>query len=378
MSRVLKLISITLFASVLIAGPIYAITKANDYVTVRADEVIDDDLYVAGQEVTIEGVVNGDVYAAAERINVTGTVNGDVIGIAQNIDVSGVVRDDVRVAGETINITGAEIGDSLTAASSSLTIDRESSVGGGLAYGGENLTIAGSIGRGVVSGSETTRVDGPVGRSVEVSASNVVIDESAVIQGNLNYDSAQEADIKGQVLGSITRQERDMKSDGLLQSFVLWYNLWAYAGALIVALAMLLLFPMIFKKAHKNLMDKPTGVLGRGALFLLALLPLSGILAATIIGIPLALVSIMLWLLAIYFAKFFVGYSLGHTLLSKVRKQKDKKTATYAAIVVGLSLYYLLRMIPTFGTLVRFLTTIAGIGMMLSLYNRPAKAKSKK
>ena len=42
--------------------------RADEEITVESDEVIDDDLYVAGREVTINGTVHGDVFAAGTKL----------------------------------------------------------------------------------------------------------------------------------------------------------------------------------------------------------------------------------------------------------------------------------------------------------------------
>lgn len=379
MHRFLRLMSVFLFVGIILAGPVYAVTKSDDKVTLRSGETINDDYFVAGDEVTIEGTVNGDLYVAASSIRVSGVINGDIIGIAETIDITGDIRDDVRVAGGNINLTGATIGDSVSIAGDKLVIDSDTSILGGLVYGGSSLTLSGNIGRGVVGGSDSSRIDGLVSKTVQVSVTELTIDNNAVIQGDLKYSSDNEAAINGQILGEVSRSAgSDLGLDDIFKSFATGYNVWAFISALVVALVMLLLFPSMFKSAHKNLVKNPWRVARKGVIALILAVPLTGLLAVTIVGIPLALVIIACWLIAIYLAKFYVAYSLGSTMLAKLKPQKDKKTATYMALVIGIALYYVARMIPVIGWPVRFIVAAVGMGMMISLYSRPkSTGKSK-
>ena len=138
-----------------------------------------------------------------------------------------------------------------------------------------------------------------------------------------------------------------------------------------------MLFPGMFRRADENFRKKPWPAVGWGTLVLLATMPLAILLLFTVVGIPLALLLVLLWLLAILFAKFFVGFTVGNAVL-KWLKRSDKKYVpkAYWALVLGLILYYLLRLVPFIGIFVRLATTIVGIGIMLTLYKRPKTKKA--
>jgi cytoskeletal protein CcmA (bactofilin family) len=367
---------------ILIAGvlavPAYALVKSNDTIFVRADEVINDDFFAGGDEVTIEGTINGDVYVGANRLNIRGTVNGDVIAGAQNIEVTGTIRDDLRAGGNNISLIGATIGDSVSVGGNELSIDRDSTIGGGLLFGGRLLALDGSVGRGIMSGTETTRIDGLVGNTVRVAATTINIDRDAVLQGDLEYRSDNEATINGTVVGKIIRGEGggfDFKTESIVRWFAVGFTAWAFIGAAIIGGLMLLLVPRILPKAHKNFIKKPWPIIGWGTLATLVTIPAMILLFITVVGIPLALVILVLWLQAIYFAKFFVAYTVGQSLIDglSTNTKKNSSSRAYLALILGLVLYYLLRLLPGIGVFVRFATLIMGIGMMLSLYNRTVK-----
>lgn len=377
MTKFLKYIGLCLIAIGMVSLPVYATVKSNDTIIVSESEVIDDDFFATGDSITIEGTVNGDVYAAGNRITIRGTVNGDVIAAGGTIEVTGVVRDDLRAAGNSISLIGAEIGDSVSVGGNELVVDNESVIAGGVVFGGRSLQLDGKIGRGVTGGSDDARIDNQVGRTVRIAANSITIDESAVIDGNLEYRSDTEAVIKGQIRGETIRSQEALHVDTaeFMRWFVIGFNAWAFVGAIIVAGVLMLLFPRMFDKSYKNLKAQPLKIVGIGAIATLITIPLVVLLFVSVFGIPLAVVLVVIWLLAIYFAKFFVGYAIGVSLLNPDAKSRSFKL--YLALVFGLFVYYVLRLLPGFGWIIRFATVVLGIGMMLSLYvrNNPQKQK---
>lgn len=378
--RILSLI----VAGLLVAGfatvPVYALVKSDDTLVIGTDEVIDDDLFATGSEVIIEGTVNGDVYVGASRLVIRGTVNGDVIAGASTIEVTGTIRDDLRAGANTVSLVGATVGDSVTVGGNELSINGESSIGGGLIFGGRLLSIDGSVGRGITSGSQSTRINGDVGRTVRVAADTLTIGSSASVNGDLEYNSENEAQISGQISGEVRRSEASfsVNTEGFMRALTVGFSVWAFMGAAVVAGVLVMLLPNALRRSDKQFMERPWSLVGRGSLAFLASLPAIFLLMLTVIGIPLAIVWLTIWVLAIYMAKFFVAYSLGTLFLSRFASEKDTKPLMYLAVVIGLALYYGLRLLPVAGMFIRFATTVVGIGMMLSLYTlKNSKPSSK-
>src|SRR5262245_54066587 len=80
---------------------------------ITQSEVIDDDLFIAGELVQIDGVVNGDVYAGGETVRITGVINGDVHIGAGKIDITGTVDGDIYMGAGEVILRGATVGDSV-------------------------------------------------------------------------------------------------------------------------------------------------------------------------------------------------------------------------------------------------------------------------
>ena len=80
----------------------------SDLVLVRADDVVTEDLYAAGNRITIEGRIEGDLIAAAfEEVVISGEVTGDVTVVAGRVTITGTVGGSVRVAAGRVEVGGS-------------------------------------------------------------------------------------------------------------------------------------------------------------------------------------------------------------------------------------------------------------------------------
>src|SRR5207245_9167421 len=100
---------IVLFAvvAVLVPGSALAAEVRHGNTTfVAPGETIDDDLYVFGGSLDVQGTVNGDVVFFGGTSTISGLITGDVLVMGGTTTITGEVRGSVRAAGGTINIGG--------------------------------------------------------------------------------------------------------------------------------------------------------------------------------------------------------------------------------------------------------------------------------
>ena len=72
-------VMMTLFVSV---PAVAADFRSGADINVASGEEIDDDLYAAASDITIDGTINGDFWAVGQTITVNGTVNGSILWCA--------------------------------------------------------------------------------------------------------------------------------------------------------------------------------------------------------------------------------------------------------------------------------------------------------
>src|SRR5690606_14682587 len=141
-------------AVILVPAAYAADFRGGDRVVIAADQVINDDLYVSGNEIVIDGTVKGDVYAIGQTITINGTVDYDVIAAAQTLTINGKVGSDARLAAQAIILgENAEIARSLLSAAFSLETRPNSRIGNDLLFAAYQALLAGTVGKDVVAGA---------------------------------------------------------------------------------------------------------------------------------------------------------------------------------------------------------------------------------
>ncbi len=345
-----------------------AIRADGEHVIVETDETIDDDLYAAGETVTIRGTVNGDVYAAAGLVNVSGTINGDLIAAGGTITVSSAtISEDLRIAGGNIVVSETQIGDSLSSFGGNITISG-GSIGGGVNFASGTNVINTLIGRGLVGGGGVVSLDSPVGRDVFIGAGSLSLGSKAIINGDINYSSEQEADINSdaQITGNINynpiedqRAPDKEQIDHIFAGMAIGFKVWAFLSTLLAGAILLKLFPKSAQDLSALITKQPVTALGWGLLKLLLIIPLLILLLITIIGIPLSLITFLVFLIEAYLTKIIVSLAAGDYLNQKLKlKQKNR----YLIYTLGLFILALLGCIPILGGIVSFVGFLFGLG----------------
>jgi hypothetical protein len=114
--------------------------------SIPAGEVIDDDVFISGEYVVIDGTVNGMLFASGSKVTLNGTVVGDVVLVGDTILVSdsAVIDGNLIIAGADLTVNGQVTG-SVFGGSTAMDIGASALVGRNMYYGGFSLsTIKGS------------------------------------------------------------------------------------------------------------------------------------------------------------------------------------------------------------------------------------------
>ncbi len=134
---------------------------------IEADEVIDDDVFISGESVVVDGTVNGNLFAAGGSVTINGTVNGDLIVTGANVTVNGSVDGSLAFGGQTLEVSGP-VGGSVYATGSSVVLERSATVGRNVLFTGFGLQAepGSEIGRDLLVGGYQALLYGQVERDV--------------------------------------------------------------------------------------------------------------------------------------------------------------------------------------------------------------------
>jgi hypothetical protein len=337
--------------------------RSGDTITVASGEVVDDDLYVAGSTITIDGTVNGDLWAFGNTITVNGTVNGSILAIGQTVNINGNVGHAVRLAGEKVNISGNVSGD-LVVFSSETNMASKAEIGRDFLFGSGNVHMDGPIGRNVKGGGSEVTISNAVGGNAELAVENLTLTSTANIQGNLTYTGKNEADIQAgaKVGGKTTHNMPEVKKPAPFSG--IGGKILGFLMAFVTGLIIILFVPRRSASAADSIRNKPWASLGWGAVILFAT-PIAAILVCfTVIGIPVGLIALALYAIAIYISQVFVSLFIGRWIIGRFRSV-ESRAVMVGALASGLVIITILKLIPFLGFWIGLAVALFGLGAVL-------------
>jgi len=364
MKRNITKIILILALLIIPSGAILAAeTKSGSSIYIATDEIVNGNLYAAGQTITIDGSVSGDVIAAAQTIKINGRVEGDIIAAAQEIIINGEVGGNIRVAGNSVLINGA-VARNVNAFGSSISIGSNARVGWDVFLAGMTAEVRGVIDGGLNGSVEKILIAGKIGKNVDLKLTDknltdkIIISNEAVVNGDLTYTSTQAANISdGANLSGKVQQvvPKNENKDWLW----LWKQTYSIFAALVVGLVLIFLTKNITGRILSSLEERPLKAFLPGLIFTLILPVIALVLVATIIGIPLALLVSGGWLMSVYLAKIITALALGRLV---VRKFIKKDGPLFISLVLGIFICWFLFAIPYVGWIISLIATCFGVG----------------
>jgi cytoskeletal protein CcmA (bactofilin family) len=410
--RLLLLALVLALAGLFAAAPARAAdTRSGDQVVIGRSEVINDDLYVAANSVTVDGTINGDLVAVGSQITINGTVKGDVLAAAQGIAINGTVNDDVRAAGQAIVLgPSARVAGDLAIGGLSLESKAGSLVQGDLLIGAYQALLAGQIGRNIWGGMDRAELHGSVGGNLDIAVSGddsvsgmqftpvgpvaiptvhpkLTVADSARVGGRLVYESSAEATIApaAQIAGGVAYNRLTAAQPAVPAPSIpgLPY-LRRLVGLLLIGLLLLWLAPAWTRRLADSVEAQPLPDLGWGLVAFVgfvaavaAILVLTIVLAialgflmlgglvALIVGLGLlANAALVIGYIAFvgYVAAIVVAFMAGRWLLRKTQPAWAEQPIVPLAL--GLIVYVALTAIPWLGTLIGLLVTLLALGAL--------------
>jgi cytoskeletal protein CcmA (bactofilin family) len=338
-------------------------------IILSANEIHEGWYFASADEVIIEGTVNGDAYIAGGVIHVEGAINGDLIAAGGQVVITGSVSDNVRVAGGSIECLGT-VGKNFTAAGGHIVAGKSSAIGGGLLVAGGSLSVAGKVGHEAMVCTGDMSISGSISGNTTFAGGTVSIHPGAKIGGNLkaiveDKKFAEVAD--GTVHGTVeitTREKEPSVSVLGLQPWRFWLKTLWFGSLLATLIVLVFAFPKQLKEIGSTILQKPGISIAWGALGIVGTFVAILLLLITIIGIPLALFTLAVFLWVIYLSQLSLGVVLAHRLF-----HLEEKTGwqLLGEIAVGLLVVQVLTLIPYIGALVNLGGLLFGFGAILLL-----------
>lgn len=361
-------------------------------ITVPSGQTVDDTLIAHGESVNIDGVVTGNlIITSARHLTIRGTVRGDVICFAQMVDLDGTVGGNVFAFAQWLTLRG-RVQQAFHGFIQNFRLEPAGRVDTDLIAFAQQVNLEGTVGRDATLFVAMADVRGTIGRNLTARTNSLTLLAPARVGGDLvvYVEKKREKDVHvdpgATVVGKtdihVTAERRPSGLGRYSQpKFYLQQGL-SLAVVFLLGLVLFWLFPALFP----GRLDTASEVLRAAGVGFLALVapPVAAlILCIILLGIGLIagvvliaqlfpLLILVLWLLALYLAKVFVGAFLGQALL---RPPAGQRAPLAVPLLAGLVIVVVALNVPYLGGLFRFLVWLLGLGIVVaqvrSYWRRP-------
>lgn len=351
--------------------------RSGDSIYVAKDQIVSGNLYASGQTITIDGTVSGDLIVAGQTLNINGQVDGDIIAATQNLNFNGSVGGNIRVVGNALNLNG-NINRNLNAFGASVILGEKAKIGWDALIFSASTEVRGEVGGELSGATGQALITGKIGKSVDLKMNEknvnqkLIVGSGATIGGDLKYSAKAPAQIDPKAtIGGQTKQSAPAEASPDIIVIWLWKKIISIFSAIVVGLLLVFILPKVTSRILKELETEQKKMLWRGLIIMLIVPPLALLLAFTIIGLPLAVIAMAWWLIAMYVARIFTALLLGRLVFQKIFKQE--KPSLLWSLVVGVAVLWLLVAIPFVGWVICLLAIWLGLGGVFSFMSKQIK-----
>ena len=337
------------------------------------------DVYVGAERPEVSGNIANDVFATGYKPITSGTVNGDVHTAGFEVIVDASVDGNTYAFGNMVRINGAT-GKDVTSSGSSVRID--GAVGGNVRAAGADVTINAPVSGSVLIGAASFDLNANVMGDVNFSGDAINFGEGAKVDGQLIIRSTRDdievpasvASVDRVTIEKISQPDMVMSAGDVAKQTTqgLWVA-WVSAIVLLLALPIIgIIWLALFRKrsiiAYEVAIAKPFKSLGFGILGLAMYIGLIPVLGATLIGIPLIPVAIVMLIVAALLGYIVGAWILASRVLEAFGFEGDTLAKRAIAMVAGIVLATILGMVPFIGWFINLAITFVGLGGMLFAY----------
>lgn len=318
--------------------------------------------------ITLEDTYNSSVAAAGDSVEASGDVNGISLIAGNKVTFEG-TSDYGLIVGNAVDVKGT-INNDLFLAGNIVTFDQSAKLQRDAVIVGSDVEINGEIDRNIsIYASKVTFKDTTIQGNVKIYGTNITISKDTTIEGNLSYpeDAVYQAE-EGATIGNIIKTEPIQNEDDENFFATVSAKIWSFISLVVIFAAMSLLFPKIFTKINDKFEKMELGevieVFTKGLVTIILVPVIVVLLCCLMIGIPLGIIMILLYGIAIYLTTIFTAYLLGYKIWQKVF---NKDINMLALGLIGLFILFILSLIPGVRTLVSILTTLIGLGIIIDV-----------
>ena len=327
------------------------------------NEAWERELWVVTETAEVKGVVNNDLFVAGNTLRLDGHFKNDLWALARDrVDLGGSVADHARIGGKVVSVEGELQNEALFAAGT-VRFGEHARLHGGASVYAEDFVQQGLVEGHLFVQALRATIGGRIAGDVDLTVEDLVIQPGTKITGNLVYTGTRELvlDPTVQIGGAKVLRKPPVAAATASTSLALQSAL--YLAALLLGMPFVAFFPRFAGESVRSLRFAWWPSLLAGAVTM-ALLPLLIVFSlVTLIGIPLGLALAAAYTLFLLLSQVIVAIALGRLILR--RTGSVGFGAALQTFVVGLFFLYLAALVPAVGLSLGFFVVMIGSGAMV-------------
>lgn len=344
MKNIKKLFILLIISSFLILPNVYA--EDSNYLNVSNNTVktVNHSMFTAGDDVSTNNMVKGIDFTAGNNLNISGSSEYGMFA-GNSIKFKGMVTRDLFIAGNDI------------------VIDSSANIARDLYVAGNSVTISADIKGNVFLAAREVSIDSKeIDGDVTLTGNKLTISDNTKINGTLKYnDNIEYSNTNASIKEVKTYHVEEKSKDEVMPSIS--SILLGIVTSFLVALAIYLLLPASYKVLDEVNKDKVLKTFGNGFLFLIAVPVISIVLMISIVCMPLAIITLILYGIIIYLSSIISSVYFGRLIGNKVLKLNN----VYLQILIGIVITKLVKLIPVIGGLYSFVIIVLGVGLVYNM-----------
>lgn len=315
------------------------------------------DVYLTGDDITIDYIVDGNLFVIANSVTINAQIGGDAFICANTVNIGeeGYILSNLFTLAKDINIKGV-VYDLYTLS--------------------QNTNIDGYIYRDIKASTGSLNIAGMIGRNAFVNCSNINFSDNSTssdgstitskgrIAGDLNYSSENEFNISNEnVQGTInyTKTIANKASNKNISDYIM-SAISFIITVILIALICKWLAPKFSKECNTLLTKNTWGTLAYGILTPIILVVAFIALLVLNITSSFALLLIPLFILLLLLGTSIFVIAFNNIICEKFKFEKT--TQHYASLAVSALVLWIIKLIPVVGSLVAFVASLFGIGII--------------
>lgn len=344
-SKLVVCFIVSIFLSII---PVYA-NSIDEYFNAKDNinetKELNHSYFTLGQNVTSQGKIDGTHFVLGDNVSVNNETEYSFI-LGNTVNINNNVEKDIFILGNNI------------------TISKDSVIGRDLFIIGNNITIDNSVNGNIFVLGQNITINASINGNVTVDASNLNLTEKTSITGTLKYNESVQLDNKSSLISKIETYQQEMSkttfTDNLLSM------LYSAIGMIILACAINIILPKLFKSLKKEKISKDLFNICWNGLIIIFVVPfLSLLIMITGFGLSLGVITLLIYGLAIYLSNIVSSVFIGQKICSKLSRQNS-----YLEIAVGILVTKIVSIIPVVGVIYTLLITLLGTGLIYELFKK--------